>query len=290
MPKIFVTTSFSTLFFAAFIFIAAPNFADAHQPRVVQGELVEVVDPEISKAYYGTLTGAPHIYIIDASAAFNLYVSILVPDIASADKTMMAEVFKGEKQIATIGGSGAPWKKFFEPFGQSSYLDGGEHKTRADAGVYTIKVKSQSNSGKYSLAVGEIEVFDRTEGMSALAIIPELKKDFFEESPISFIKSPFGWGLIVVMYVLAGIFGFMYRAFMKRFAGSSRRGATRNIGTGDRLLRLALGVGLLLWAITTSWSPILIFFSGFMMFEAVFGWCGLYAMVGRDSCEVKKVY
>ena len=261
-----------------------PVLASAHQPRIVESEATQVMDPEISKAYYATLADSPHTYTIDSSDDFDLYVGILVPDIKSADKSTTAEIFKGDIKVATIGGSDALWESFFEPFGQSSYLDGGEYKARAEAGVYTVTVRSQNNDSKYSLAVGEIEAFDRGEGMNALSIIPELKRDFFEESPISFIKSPFGWGLIIVMYLLAGIVGLLYRSILKKFAKNSPRGADHNIGKFDRLLRFAIGVGLLLWAILTSWSPILIFFSGFTMFEAIFSWCGFYAVLGKSTC------
>jgi hypothetical protein len=171
------------------------------------------VDPEISKAYYATLAGSPHVYTIDSKQAFDLYVGILVPDIASTKKDITAEVFKEGVNIATIGGTRATWKPYFESFGQSLYFDGGEYKARAEAGVYTIKVSNPDNTGKYSLAVGEIEAFDGKEGMNALSMIPELKRDFFEESPISFIFSPFGWGLIVIMYILAFIVGFIYARF-----------------------------------------------------------------------------
>lgn len=264
-----------------------PAFAFAHQPRVVESETTQVVDPEISKAYYATLNGSPHTYTIDSKVDFDLYVGILVPDIESADKSTVAEISKAGVVLATIGGKDAPWKSFFEPFGQSSYLDGGEYKARAEAGVYTIKVRSDNNDSKYSLAVGEIEAFDGAEGTNALSVIPELKRDFFEESPISFIKSPFGWGLIVVMYLLAGIVGFLYRAILKKFAKNSKRRAPRNIGIADRLVRFAIGVGLLIWAITTNWSPVLLFFSGFAFFEAIFSWCGFYAALGKSTCPVK---
>lgn len=264
-----------------------PAFAFAHQPRVVESSATQVVDPEISKAYYATLNGSPHTYTIDSKVDFDLYVGILVPDIESADKSTVAEISKAGVVLATIGGKDAPWKSFFEPFGQSSYLDGGEYKARAEAGVYTIKVRSDNNDSKYSLAVGEIEAFDGAEGTNALSVIPELKRDFFEESPISFIKSPFGWGLIVVMYLLAGIVGFLYRAILKKFAKNSKRRAPRNIGIADRLVRFAIGVGLLIWAITTNWSPVLLFFSGFAFFEAIFSWCGFYAALGKSTCPVK---
>jgi hypothetical protein len=268
------------------LFFFAPSLASAHQPRIVNSETTQVVDTEISKAYYATLAGSPHVYTIDSKQAFDLYVGILVPDIASTKKDILAEVFKGNEKIATVGGVSATWIPYFETFGQSHYFDGGEYKARAEAGVYTIKVSNPQNTGKYSLAVGDIEAFDGKEGMNALSIIPELKRDFFEESPISFISSPFGWGLIVIMYIIAFIVGFIYRAILKKNAKSSPHGVTKNIGKSDRLLRVAIGVALLLWAITTSWSPILIFFSGFALFEAIFSWCGFYAALGKNTCPV----
>lgn len=282
-----IKISHKTIIFSLLALLFIPAITSAHQPRIVESDAIKVVDPEISKAYYATLNGSPHTYTIDSPVDFDLYVSILVPDIASADRSTTAEVFKEEAPIAIVGGNDAPWKSFFEPFGQSSYLDGGEYKSRAEAGVYTIIVKSENNDRKYSLAIGEIEAFDGAEGMNALSIIPELKRDFFEESPISFIKSPFGWGLIVMMYLFAGIVGLLYRAILKRFAKNSPRGATRNIGKSDRLLRLAIGAGLLLWAITTTWNPLLIFFSGFALFEGIFSWCGLYAALGKNTCPIK---
>lgn len=275
----------SLLFLALFVF--APGFASAHQPRITNSDSTQVVDPEISKAYYATLIGSPHIYTIDSKEAFDLYVGILVPDIASTKKDILAEVFKGEEKIATLGGTSATWKPYFEPFGQSNYFDGGEYKARAEAGVYTIKVSNPDNTGKYSLAVGEIEVFDGKEGMNALSMIPDLKRNFFEESPISFILSSFGWGLIVVMYILAFLVGFIYRAILKKFTKGSVRGVAQNIGKSDRLLRFTIGAGLLLWVITTTWSPILIFFSGFCIFQAVFSWCGFYAAIGKSTCPVE---
>jgi hypothetical protein len=269
------------------LFVFAPGFAFAHQPRITNSETTQVEYPEISKVYYATLTGSPHIYTIDSKEAFDLYVGILVPDIPSTKKDILAEVFKGDEKIVTLGGTNTTWKPYFETFGQSNYFDGGEYKTRAEAGVYTIKVSNPENTGKYSLAVGEIEAFDGKEGMNVLSMIPDLKRNFFEESPISFILSPFGWGLIVIMYILAFLFGFIYRAILKKFAKGSVRAVSHNIGKSDRLLRLAIGVGLLLWAITTTWSPVPIFFSGFCIFQAVFSWCGFYAAIGKNTCPVE---
>lgn len=274
--------------------VFAPTVTLAHQPRITESRETLVIDPEISKAYYGELAGEPDVYIIETKEPFDLYVGILVPDKENSKKDVTAEIRSGDEVLATIGGDNANWKTFFEPFGQSTYWDGGEYKARAEAGSYSVIVTSANNNSKYSLAIGEIEAFDGKEGMNALRLIPELKREFFEESPISFIKSPFGWGLIVAMYLLAGAFGFAYRFIVRKFF-KPRHGANnpsagsgqKNIGKPDRLLRLAIGVLLLLWAITTTWSPFILFLSGFAFFESIFSWCAFNQLMGKNTCDIQ---
>jgi hypothetical protein len=88
------------------------------------------------------------------------------------------------------------------------------------------------------------------------------------------------------MFILAFIFGFIYRVILKKIAKSSARKVHKNIGFWDRMFRLLLSIGLLLLAITTTWNPILLFFAGFTLFEAIFSWCGFYAAIGRNSCPL----
>ena len=268
-------------------FLLAPVLTSAHQPRVVDSDATEVIDPEVSKAYYGELSGAPHIYSINTAEPFDLYVGVLMPYADDSQKDVQVEIRKGDDVLQIMGGKDAEWKEMFEFFGQSSYWDGGEYEANVDAGAYTIIVSSTNNDSKYSLAIGEIEAFDGNETINALNLIPELKSSFFNESPISFIKSPFGWGYILIMYILAFAFGFLYRFILKKVAKGSVRGVQKNIAKRDRLLRLAIAIGLLLWAITTSWNPWLLFFSGFALFEASFSWCGLYAALGKNTCPVE---
>jgi len=268
------------------IFTLTPSLASAHQPRIVESRLTTVLEPEVSKAYYGMLTGEPDVYVIHAPAPFDLYVGVLVPDIAGQKKDVSAAVLKDGTQIAVLDGATFAWTQFFEPFGYDTYWQGPEYKARAEPGTYEIRVWSSNNDSKYSLAIGEIEAFDMKEGLNALTLIPQIKKDFFNESPIGFIFSPMGWGLIVILYVLAFIVGFVYRTILKKFAKNSVRGVSKNIGKSDRFIRFAIGIALLLWAITTTWSPIFIFFSGFAFFEAIFSWCGFYAALGKNTCHL----
>ncbi|MEQ1500433.1 MAG: DUF2892 domain-containing protein [Parcubacteria group bacterium] len=275
---------FVSFFFVA-VFIIIPGFVSAHQPRITESRLTEVPDPEISKAYYGKLTGTPDVYTITSKVPFNLYVGLLVPDIEGQKTDVSAVVFFKGKQIAFLDGTSLTWEKMFEKFGHDNYLKGPEYKVNAQPGEYQIGVFNAKNDSKYSLAIGEIEAFDAKEGINAVKLIPQLKKNFFNKSPIDFILSPFGWGSIVAMYLLAFIFGFAYRFILKKYAKGTVRGVEKNIGKPDRLLRFAIGVALLLLAITTSWSFILLFLSGFAIFEAIFSWCGFYATIGKNTCE-----
>lgn len=269
------------------VFILVPSFVSAHQPRITESRLTEVPDPEISKAYYGKLTGVPDVYTISSDVPFDLYVGLLVPDIEGQKTDVSAAVFFKGEQIAVLDGGGLVWEKMFEKFGHDNYLKGPEYKVNAGAGEYQIGVFSSKNDSKYSLAIGEVEAFDAKESYNAIKTIPQLKKNFFEKNPIDFILSPFGWGTILIMYVLAFIFGFAYRFILKKFATGSVRGLNNNIGKPDRLIRIAIGAGLLLWAITTTWSPVLLFLSGFAFFEAIFSWCGFYAAIGKNTCPVE---
>ena len=193
--------------FILFAFVL-PVMASAHQPRIVESRQTAVVDPEISKAYYGTLTGEPDVYTMDEPTAFDLYVNVLVPDIAGQKKDVSAVVLKDGKQVALLDGSNFEWKKFYEPFGADTYWMGPEYKARADAGKYEIRVWSSNNDSKYSLAIGEIEAFDGKEGMNAIVLIPQIKMQFFNESFFGIFRSPFIYGptLIVLFLVLAVIF------------------------------------------------------------------------------------
>lgn len=265
-----------------------PSAAFAHQPRLVaENAVVVVIDPEVSKAYYGTLPGEPAVYTITALEPFALYVGVLVPAIAGQKKDVSAVITKDGQPLATLDGAGFTWTKFTEPFGNDEYWEGPEYKTEATAGTYEIVVSSPNNDSKYSLAVGEIEAFNLEESLHAVTVIPELKRDFFNKSPIDFILSPLGAGLIVIMFGLAFVFGFLYRYILKKFATGTVRGVSHNIGKYDRLIRFAISLALLLWAITTTWSLWLLFFAGLTFFEAIFSWCGLYAALGRNTCPVK---
>lgn len=277
------------LLLAVSIFFVLSGTVFAHQPRITDGNNVIVSYPEISQAFYSQLDGDNHTYTISSDDPFLLYINLVVPDIPNQKTDISAIIIKDgnyENPISTLDGKNYEWQEFFEHFGYDAYLTGPEYKEEVEAGDYQIFVSSKNNDSKYSIAIGSIETFDFKESMNALKLIPQIKREFFEKSPIDFIFSPFGWGLILVMFILAFVFGFIYRLILKRLSKNKIRKRHKNIGWKDRVFRLVLAIVLFVIAITTSWSPILLFFSGFTLFEAIFSWCGFYAAIGKSSCPL----
>jgi hypothetical protein len=271
------------------IFILAAVLS-AHQPRIVNSEETLVVaQPEVSKAYYGKLQGTAATFRIVSGEPFHLYVNVLVPDIAGQKKDVSVAIVKSgdtKHSLAVMEGSNFKWKKFFEPFGHDTYWMGPEYAADVASGTYDIVVSSSENTDKYVLAVGEKEVFGFQETVNALRFIPKIKRDFFEESPANFIFSPLGSGYVIALFMLAFIVGMIYRTIIRRAARNRTRSLGKNIDARGRWFRALLGTGLLVLAVTTTWNPLLIFFAGFTVFEALFSWCGFYAALGKSTCPL----
>lgn len=266
------------------IALMLPGAAFAHQPRIVETAEINVENPAISKAYYAELTGNPHVYRFSSAETFNLYVNILVPEKDGQRRDLSAVIYQNGKELVRLEGEGFLWRHYFEEFGYDAYLMGPEYRERAEVGEYEVHVSNPGNSGKYALAIGETEAFNFNEALSAYTIIPQLKTDFFNVSPASFVFSPLGWGLILMLYAIAGAVLFMIRFALSRLFPTTRFSHARNIGTLGRIVRLAIAAGILVFAISTTWSLLLIFISGLVFFESLLRWCALYALIGRNTC------
>ena len=251
------------------ILVSWPLKVLAHQPRLVEMGKVNVTEPEISKAYYGYLSGKPHIYTISTSSPIDLYVNVLVPFIEGPEKNVTVKIFKGEQLMGILSPKKGDWKEFFEPFGHSMYWKGPEFKVRADAGKYKIHVQSTEKSIRYVLATGEIEAFDGPESLNAILLIPKLKKDFFEESPLSFILSPLGWGYVLLLQLLVILTGFVISKILNisriKFQTKYFQSSAKNI----IICGVFFWVTILFFTIQTSWHPLLIMMSGLALFIAL---------------------
>jgi hypothetical protein len=261
-----VQTAIAALSLASLMLLSAGP-ALAHQPVVVDSDTTEVVDPEISKAYYGVLSGAVHTYVITSDAEFDLYVGILVPDSETPKRDVKAEIFRGDELMETLGGVDAEWVTFYEPFAQNSYWDAGEYRLRAAPGVYSVRVSSPDNASKYSLAIGEIEYFNLEDRANALAVLPGIQQEFFGTSAVELVGTRYGLLNLFVIYVAALLAALIYRVFGHRILVRMIGGTSRRIG---KPLRVAAAVALFAVAVTTTWSPLLIFGSGILLFDVLF--------------------
>ena len=147
----------------------------AHQPKLINySPTIDnpnvVIFPEISKAYYSKLTGQPHYYVINSEDDFLFYTSILSPKINEEPSRFSLEVLDGDQNIVyKVDGSNFEWTAWYEPYARDWYWKGPEIGVESgkefqtsftiDAGTYYIKVFNESNTGHYSLAVGEAEFF-----------------------------------------------------------------------------------------------------------------------------------
>jgi hypothetical protein len=61
----------------------------------------------------------------------------------------------------------------------------------------------------------------------------------------------------------------------------------KNLGKTDRLIRLAIAVGLLFYAY---WKGSWIAFAAslFVFFEAFMSWCVVYQLLGKSSCPIHR--
>jgi hypothetical protein len=257
-------------FSLASLMLLSAGPALAHQPVVVDSDTTEVVDPEISKAYYGLLSGTAHTYVITSEVEFNLYVGILVPDSETPKRDVKAEIFRGDELVESLGGVDAKWVTFYEPFAQNTYWDGGEFRLRAAPGVYSVRISSPDNASKYSLAIGEIEYFGLEDRANALAVLPGIQQEFFGLSAYELVGTRYGLISLLVIYaaaLIAALYTVILRRPLVRLIGGRLRGI-------DKRIRMAAAVALFVAAITTTWSPLLLFASGVLLFEALFSLAG----------------
>ena len=159
------------------IFFVITTKAFAHQPKLINyspsiNNPHEVVYPEISKAYYGKLTGDPHYFRINSKEEFLFYAGILSPKVNENYKWLSLDILDENKNIIfQANGSNFNWESWYEPYARDWYWKGpeigGDVNTKTgfkksftlEAGSYLIKVYNNGNKGHYSLAVGEAEFF-----------------------------------------------------------------------------------------------------------------------------------
>lgn len=183
-----------TIMFLIAVLVAAP--ASAHAPMRDEGAFAMtradpyiVVEPEISKAYYMELTGAPHVYRIDSAAPFRFYAGLLQPklDDCPMSRSFSLELLDAEFQrMDGVDGGVFAWTAFYEHVGRDWYWRGPElgwnnRSTRTlPAGTYFLRVFNAENRGKYVLAVGDVEWFHLRDFIHLPEMIRWMNREFWD--------------------------------------------------------------------------------------------------------------
>ena len=202
---------FSFAFWGLVMVLVGVNAVWGHQPRIVyrsqltQANPMKINKPEVSQAFYGELRGQAEYYTMSSPQGFDLYVQVLSPQIAGADKDFIVEVIRADQLVAELKGGDYGWKGFYEPFGGDDYWQGPEFEQKGAQGDYSIKVYSPDNMGKYVLVVGRVESFPFGEAVKAIVAMPRLKIYFGKSVWVSFINY-IGLFLLVLLVFLAGAF------------------------------------------------------------------------------------
>lgn len=168
-----------------------------HQPRIVydqqnsQSNPIQVNNPTVSQAFYGILTPnrkTDYYKINGPTTPFVLHLNLLIPDLKVQQPDVEIKATFKDSQGKVVGTLYQPdvskWTPFYEPFGKDNYLMGPTYNETVPGGKYSIEISSVSTldragSGRYSLAVGDEEVFPPNEIANAAVLIPRLDREFF---------------------------------------------------------------------------------------------------------------
>ena len=183
-----------------------------HVPVLVTKESpvdkIQIEDPELSQAFYGSMHGFPHTFEIVATKPFTLFTQILVPDIDSSKNTISGIIIKELKsgrveEVSPLTAKDAAWEKSYEPFGGDTYRKGPSFEGNLEPGVYRIEVHTPDNLEKYVLVVGKRE--DLTLGyLELLRRVTEVK-EFFEKSQFRIIESPLVYIPLILLISAVGV-------------------------------------------------------------------------------------
>lgn len=206
------------LFFCLF-FLFFPAFSLAQHPRMAMDSSpsfenpIIITNPETSRAFYGSLDGIPEFYKISSEEPFTLYVGIRLPDIPDFREKRFSVEIKDEynETLFLIDERMGQWVPFLDEFGGDRYVVGPEIKKYVPEGNYTIEVSSAENTGRYSLVVGDVDVFSVTEIIKSLAIMPEIKQRFFGMDAIDSYINASGVAALILAILLAFFLAFSLR-------------------------------------------------------------------------------
>lgn len=180
-----------------------PSLAHAHWPEVLgdvpQNAVETVPDPTMSRAYYGTLEGHPHMYEFTLAATTTVFLQTLSPDLERAAGSelvkptgLLVEMLPSGRvaEITRLYPAASKWPVEYEPFGGDRYLEGPVFEDVLPPGRYRFEVSTPDNVTKYMFVIGTEERWGSTNPFSLLGRIYQVKQ-FYEKPWYAVWQSPF---------------------------------------------------------------------------------------------------
>jgi hypothetical protein len=200
---------------------AAPLTACAHLPYLEEGNTeISVSEPEISKAYYGWLQGAPAVYSISSDKPFDLYLNLLSPRVENGKMDYSIDIYRDGELLQNVYGGDAIWLVEYEPFANDYYSKGPEYQIQAAAGEYRVEVYNSGNSGNYVLAVGKTEDLSLGQFFRTLAVLPKIKTEIFGKPALDAFNNYLGLAALIMLLAVLAIayfaITFTKRMFLKK--------------------------------------------------------------------------
>lgn len=190
------------------LLIVLPFSLGAQELIIVRDVETRVSDPQAYSAYYGELTGAPHVFTFNVpSNSYTVKAIVLAPDTADVGTDVVAEMISDKdpgKSFARVDGGMIEWQRFFDTSGRDSYLAGPVLEATLETGSYRVQVSSPDNKGAYVLVFEGEDGFSLGQIFSRFGALPTIKSDFFGKSALEAYTTPLLlWPVVTTLVLFA---------------------------------------------------------------------------------------
>lgn len=196
----------------------------AQELRVTEGPTTHISNPESYRAYYGKLTGEPHVYSIATDEPFRLSVIMLAPFVDGARTDFTTTVYdlqRPNEPVIELIGTTTEWRWFFDTSGRDEYLAGPELRGGLPGGSYELRVTNPDNDGMYVLVVGEAGRFSPWGLFSRYSALPKIKAEFFGKPGYQAFLTPLLLWPIIALLTIIAIFVFALYILKRRRASAA---------------------------------------------------------------------
>jgi hypothetical protein len=197
-----------------------PYIVSAQQLRIIDQATTEI-DPTAYRAYYGKLTGEPHLFTFTTSEETPLMFVLAVPDVPDATTDISAtliDVKNPDGLFETADGGMVEWQRFFDTAGRDSYLAGPTVVTTVPPGEYRLQVSSAADDASYVLIVSGEDSFSFLETLRRYGTVPTIKSHFFGKSAAEAYLTPLLLWPIFAVLILAALIVFILIIVRRRRA------------------------------------------------------------------------